>query len=232
MHRCEIQRLHFVDATFFDCLCTGQFADKGISFENNSRCIGALCIRAGRSCRRRGLPRSRKHERPARLLRRGVAAENRKIQGVEVVEKDAARSEYKDPLSGGGRPDHHQAEGHLSRLLKSSESDRFAFVASWRERHRKRKPGHWRANMTPIVQPAHHTRRHASGLCDDRRQQIRRRCRPRRQSRHQGAGRLRPAPPQLITFRLRQGHRHQRCAPAVSSPIFLPMSFPTSVEKR
>jgi hypothetical protein len=49
--------------------------------ENRSRHIGALRIRARRSRRRPEMQRDRKHERAARLLRRGIASESGKARG-------------------------------------------------------------------------------------------------------------------------------------------------------
>src|SRR6478752_2816951 len=109
--------------------------------ENISRLIGAVRSCAGRARRRRGLPRGRKHQRTARLLRRGVASKNRKTQSGREGGRESSRAiRIQGPVSGGGRPDHRQAEGHLSRLLKSSESDRSAFAQLARKVERQRKP--------------------------------------------------------------------------------------------
>ena len=125
------------------------FADKGISFENNARGIGALRIRAKRSCRRRGLPRDSKHERAACLLRRSVSGKNREARGRRAK---CFASRTQRPLPRRRRPNHRQAEKYLSRLLNP------AIASLSRERRERKWPGHWRANITPIVQPAAPTR--------------------------------------------------------------------------
>ena len=77
-------------------------------------------------------------------------------------------------------------------------------------------------------------RRDDPGVCDDRGKQLRRSRGDRRGSRYQGAGPVANPAPLLSRsrFRLRQGHWPQQLRPDRQFTDLLPMSFPTSVEKR
>ena len=78
-------------------------------------------------------------------------------------------------------------------------------------------------------------RRDDPGICDDRGKQLRRSRGDRRGSRYQGAGSVAESSSASSAdhgFGCAKATGPSNCVPTVNSPIFVPMSFPTSVEKR